>query len=519
MSRPARRPAEKRSFPFHPFLAAAFPVLFLYARNVRYAVTFRDVLGPLVVTLASTGLVFAIAWLLVGRRIPAAALATTAGVILFFSYGPVYGVAQHWSVAGIRIVHHWNLLLLWSAILAGALVFAIRSGQRLIGLHKVLTLVTAGLVLLNVATVAYNEVTLTKEQPLPAVLAGTKLEAPAAPADIYYIVFEEYPGEATLRDVFGFDNSPFLQALEQRGFFVAHDAAANYPRTSLSLASSLNMQYLDDVSRRTNGEGQERVLVPFIASPQIVKVLKSMGYRYVHAGSWYTPTASSPEADVEIRHGALSEFATALVRTSAILPLGSRLGLTSRYLDFRRREFDRVLFQFRELARVPRLKGPKFVFAHIINPHDPYVFDRQGHYVPQEKEAGRKNRRNFIDQLVYLNSKILELVDTLLAGSSGRRPVIVLQADEGPFPGVPARWSSRNPLRLIRQKFLILNAFYLPGQGAPSPYAGITPVNTFRLVLNRYFGAGLPLLPDREFVFRGLSRLYTFREVTDILRS
>lgn len=120
---------------------------------------------------------------------------------------------------------------------------------------------------------------------------------------------------------------------------------------------------------------------------------------------------------------------------------------------------------------------------------------------------------------MYLNSKILELVDTLLAGPSDLRPVIVLQADERPFPGIPTRWTSRNRLRLIRQKFLILNAYYLPGQGTPSPYATITPVNTFRLVLDRYFGAGIPLLPDREFVFRGRSRLYTFREVTDILRS
>jgi hypothetical protein len=239
----------------------------------------------------------------------------------------------------------------------------------------------------------------------------------------------------------------------------------------------------------------------------------------VHAGSWYTPTASSPLADVEIRHGALSEFATALVETTALLPVGSRIGLTAKYLDFRRREYDRVLFQFRELARVPRLKGPKFVFAHIINPHDPYVFDRQGHYVPREKEAGRKNRRNFVDQLVYLNSLILRLVDALLAGPADRRPVIILQADEGPFPGVPARWTSRNPVRLMRQKFLILNAYYLPGQGTPSPSPTITPVNTFRLVLDRYFGARLPLLPDREFVFRNLSHLYTFREVTAILQA
>lgn len=41
----------------------------------------------------------------------------------------------------------------------------------------------------------------------------------------------------------------------------------------------------------------------------------------------------------------------------------------------------------------------------------------------------------------------------------------------------------------------ILNALYLPGVAAPL-YDSITPVNTFRVVLDAYFGQHLPLLTD-----------------------
>jgi hypothetical protein len=45
-------------------------------------------------------------------------------------------------------------------------------------------------------------------------------------------------------------------------------------------------------------------------------------------------------------------------------------------------------------------------------------------------------------------------------------------------------------------KFRILNAYFLPGVSHRHLYPSITPVNSFRLVFNLYFHAGLPLLPD-----------------------
>jgi hypothetical protein len=42
----------------------------------------------------------------------------------------------------------------------------------------------------------------------------------------------------------------------------------------------------------------------------------------------------------------------------------------------------------------------------------------------------------------------------------------------------------------------------------------MTPVNTFRIVFNRYFGTNLPLLPDENYIFVNNRQLYRFQSVT-----
>ena len=43
-----------------------------------------------------------------------------------------------------------------------------------------------------------------------------------------------------------------------------------------------------------------------------------------------------------------------------------------------------------------------------------------------------------------------------------------------------------------------LNAYHLPGAKKDWFYDGITPVNSFRLVFNHYFGTHYSYLPDRQ---------------------
>jgi hypothetical protein len=42
-------------------------------------------------------------------------------------------------------------------------------------------------------------------------------------------------------------------------------------------------------------------------------------------------------------------------------------------------------------------------------------------------------------------------------------------------------------------------AYYLPGSGKSKLYPSMTPVNSFRLIFDEYFGANYPLLQDKTY--------------------
>ena len=115
-------------------------------------------------------------------------------------------------------------------------------------------------------------------------------------------------------------------------------------------------------------------------------------------------------------------------------------------------------------------------------------------------------------------------VAPLVAGPEATRPIIILQADEGPYPPRYARdtvtfdWATATPAEL-EVKYGILDAMLLPGVDPGAVYPTISSVNTFRLVFDRYFGADLPLLPDRSFTSRGKLRPYDLTDITGRLPS
>jgi len=106
------------------------------------------------------------------------------------------------------------------------------------------------------------------------------------------------------------------------------------------------------------------------------------------------------------------------------------------------------------------------------------------------------------------------LIDKLLA-SSKVPPIIILQADEGPFPEAPSKWDGgfqQASEAELQQKARILNAYYLPNTNETILYPSITPVNSFRLIFNLYFDTELELLPDLTYAYNG-SR-FNFMDVT-----
>ena len=102
-------------------------------------------------------------------------------------------------------------------------------------------------------------------------------------------------------------------------------------------------------------------------------------------------------------------------------------------LDHRRQQWHRVVRQVDDVIELAGTGAPKFVFLHVLVPHAPYVFDRDGSYVPGEVENRRTRDENYVNQVHAANRLMQRLVDGVLARSSAP-PAILIQGDEGPYP-------------------------------------------------------------------------------------
>ena len=164
------------------------------------------------------------------------------------------------------------------------------------------------------------------------------------------------------------------------------------------------------------------------------------------------------------------------------------------YHQSRRRE---ILSQLTFLEKdVHKISGPKFVFAHILSPHPPYVFDSIG------KPAKTKSTDwhweypdEYLNQIVFLNRRVKNVINKILTKSK-ISPIIIIQGDHGP-PLFGVEENERN----IKLKTSILNAYFLPKMNNDLLYNSITPVNTFRIILNHYFNANYELLKDDVYFF------------------
>jgi len=341
-----------------------------------------------------------------------------------------------------------------------------------------------------------------------AVAAGDlRLPAGRTPPDIYYIILDAYARTDTLREHYNLDDTPFLEALNELGFYVAYCSRSNYAQTRLSLASSLNLDYLPALSDEFRPDNTSRVQVrELLQSNRVRPMLEGLGYTTVafttgfesteweDAGMYLVPGGNGPGGNP--LPGGPNGFEALLLSTTYArlatdgvisLPQAWRSKLSNPRLVHRRR----LEYNLDQLARLPEMPGPKFVFAHLVIPHPPYVFGPNGEPIDYDVP----DTPGYQNQVRYLDRILPGLLQTIIR-KSAVPPVIIVQADHGAVNAPPA-------LRMN-----ILNAYYLPG-GEQLLYPHISPVNTFRLIFNLYFGGHYALLKDTAY-FSYYSRPYEF---------
>lgn len=459
-------------YPYHTFLFTLFIVLFLRANNpgqVQAYMTYRTLLLGTAFTLALYGLFY----FFLKSRLKAGVVVT---FILFslFQYGVIYEFFESLYYKGywpLNNIHRYQVsfyILLYLAV--GWLMK--RSSHDFIKINYFLNALIILLICFNSVRICLPGQTASK--PLTA---GNREEretmvtfaAGQAKPDIFYIVLDGYAANSTLLRYFGFSNSAFTSSLEQQGFYFCDSAYSNYYYTYPSLATTLNYSYPDSSSHESEQ----------IQNNRLFSVLKQNGYEIWHMKSGYAVTGFFSQADHTIDISGPNEFEKNLFKYT-ILRLDDLIGVFAH---------QRLKSQFRNMNEMSAAGPvPRFCFVHIVAPHPPFIFDRQGRMRTSQRfaEHSWEPKEHYIDQLIYVNSQILGFIASLRRVNP--TAAIVLQSDHGPWIKAQTREE------VFEARSQILYAAHLPGQ-AKIP-SRTSSVNTFRYVLNTLFHCRLDTLPD-----------------------
>jgi hypothetical protein len=506
----------------HPFLWSVYPILMLVAYNIQSVTTWM-VYRPIVVALIVAGILFGILSLIL-RNAQKAGLIVTLLMLLFFSYGHVFDILKQNPIFGVTFGRHSIMIPLWLVILAVGAVLILRSRRDLLKLTEAFNIVAVIVILFPLVQIVDYKVRTpalptdlgvqkNNELPLPVELSNLKTSGENIP-DIYFIILDAYGRDDTLKKYFNFDNSAFLHSLEDLHFYVARCSQSNYSETQLSLASSLNMNYLTALGVEEKQGDDQTILNHLIDTNFTRRVLTNLGYKTVSVESGYEPTewvnadvylsANSNPGKVNY-FGGINSFESLIMRTSGglilyratdYLPDIMRSFLDAAYNEHR----DTILYALNALENIPSLPGHKFVFVHILAPHEPFVFGPNGEYVGRKypftlnHDLETLNTKVYVKeyrgQVNYLNKRIIPILQKVIADSR-TPPIIILQGDHGPL------------LRITSENGRLTNliAFYLPEGGDKNLYPTISSVNTFRIIFDTYFGASLSLLDDASYFY------------------
>jgi hypothetical protein len=505
-------------FPWHVLILPVLFPLFLFVRNYTI-VEFYVAAAAMSASLLFSALLFLLFWLGF-RNLERAALLTSFFTLFFFSFGHIYGPLQAKIVyrdtdyalpligpvqigafligAGITIV----FLALWIVFY----VWLRRHPRPALMLSRFLTVFSLSFAAIQIVLLIPKIVRVHKS--VDSLQSDAKLVFPplgkeeldvhaSGRPDIYYILPDGYARNDVLMKYYNFDNSEFTDALKKEGFQIAAHSRSPYYWTLVSLGGILNMDYFLPNPRLQGPFQRGGPLANFvIRENRTAAFLKSIGYQYIQTSSTWDGTLHNNFADRFLRSSNSIfqvDYYRTLVETSFLRPFMSRenTDLAAAHMK---------TFQNLVMIAGENPPGPKFVFAHIVPPHPPYVFDANGKVLQHRTiadqfamQAGLWQRyADYVSQLRFVNKKLLEIVRAIKANPD-RKAVIIIGSDHGVHL---SRYNSAIPYKQERFKNFI--AVYSPNPAFALP-DDINSINLMRLILNAHLGTSLPMRPAKNY--------------------
>lgn len=332
----------------------------------------------------------------------------------------------------------------------------------------------------------------------------TEKLADTAKPDIYFLLFDAMASSTSLSSQLNLDNTHLDTFLSKKGFYVAADAKANYNWTIHSISTTFNMDYLPEWIAPVMNDPK----VYFWGSASILnnslfQILKHEGYNIksyqpisFDNPDWQLPTFFSELKNKHYYYKTLPgrvwrDLFWNYSRIDMEFIRKKQLSILRKRVNEKKDLLDSTMSKIKKSCAFTG--SPKFVYGHFMIPHEAYIFNENGTFrntkelTNKEKGAGTIGYKK---QVQYASSVIKDLV-SYIQQNNKKNTVIVVAGDHG------YRTEEGNKKGYTFQN---LNAFYFPDRNYSLLYDSLSPVNTFRIILNKSFGASYSLLKDSSIL-------------------
>ena len=437
-------------FPLFLFLAGLYPVLFLWSVNF-YQVKSYVLYRSLTISLGFTLVIFLLS-VLFFKSIIKGSLFSLVVLIVFFSYGHIYSIVEDRTVLGIILGRH-RFLVVANLILVFYLGFIIYKKRKidsiiisrlnlLFGLMLTLLLLQIGYKYANTSnlTPTDNVSTVNSSNSNSLEVSATKNSTRADQPDVYYLILDAYSRGDVLAEQ-GYDNNDFITKLKAMGFIIPECGQSNYNYTAMTLSSTLNMDYLEnlgvklDTLERLN---MNTVLESKIKNSLVRQKFHDLGYQFVtsfQTHSLYDISDSDVyfHANLDSRYISSEtietfKFQELFMNTTLALVINDWLdedakntqylpsqvlmviSPTSLNLDTEEYGFPHYFYYqinrytLDDLIEIPEIPGKKFIYLHNFITHTPYLFTPSGEFDGDNENS----LESYHNTITYLNSRLLE---------------------------------------------------------------------------------------------------------------
>ena len=425
-------------------------------------------------------------------------------ISVFFLFGAFHDYLQASSL--FYFISSYSILIPLFLVVTILLFFYIKLRKDIstFSMRYFYYLVTIFLIL-EVGTFIYNGIT--------HVAASNNLSGPDYPKtnikscvnakkpDIFFIVLDGYTSSQCLKEEFNYDNSITDSLLLNNHFFISKYSKSNYNVTPFSLSSTLNLGYLKSGIENTMVTTKKFLqAMETLKTNKLARFLDNQGYSIRNFGCFDMEMAPTP-TDPYFK----DLYYTQVDNQTFFSRLWSDIGwnftlkniftgkfqIPKNYTKKKSYHLFRNDYNLKGLIKELGTNSdtPRFVYTHLILPHEPFYLDSTGHFVSDTSILLNKInfKEGYLGQVKYSNLLLKKIVESI-PSSNNKEKVIIIEGDHG--------FRNYEPDVPEYKVFMNLNAYYFSDGDYSQLYNSISPVNSFRVVLNKYFCQSMPLLKD-----------------------